>query len=333
MDCIVCLEAVPADGKYITCVECSNSYHLGACAGISDSTFKSMGQKRFNWQCKTCRRKDSRSGLASSLEDSQLPTCCSATLDEVNNKLDMLLSIKTSVDRLLPLPAKVDELLSLKPALEELKGQVGDLQASVEFCSGQYDTLLDMVKGNEERTGNLESELANVKGIVGEQSHTITQLQSDLSDMQTFVNKSTLEIYGVPYGQNEDLCLLLINIATKLELPVPQQSDFNELSRLPSKRGTAAPILVTFASCDVRERWMSYRSRLRKLPKSDALSSVFFNEHLTRVCRELFWKARVRGKDMGFKFVWVKSGKIYAKKAEGMDIVRVTNVQDLEKIR
>ncbi|CAN8003405.1 unnamed protein product [Ixodes pacificus] len=188
----------------------------------------------------------------------------------------MLLSIKTSVDKLLPLPAKVDDLLSLKPALEEHKGQVGDLQASVEFCSGQYDTLLDMVKSNEERTGNLESELANVKGIVGEQSHTITQLQSDRSDVQTFVNKSTLEIHGVPYVQNEDLCLLLINIATKFELPVHQQSNFNELCRLPSKRGTAAPILVTFASCDVRERWMSCRSRLRKLPKSDVLSSVFF---------------------------------------------------------
>lgn len=329
----MCLEAVPSDGKYITCAECNNSYHLGSCAGISDSTFKSMGAKRVNWQCKTCRRKDSRSGLASSLEDSQLPTCCPATLDEVNKKLDMLLSIKTSVDKLLPLPAKVDDLLSLKPAMEELKGQVGDLQASVDFCSGQYDTLLDMVKGNEERTGNLESELKKVKGIVGEQSHTITQLQSDLSDMQTFMNRSTLEIHGVPYRQNENLSLLLINIATKLELPVPQQNDVNEICRIPSKRGATAPILVTFASCDVRERWMSYRNRLRKLPKSDALSSVFFNEHLSRVIRELFWKARVRGKEMGYKFVWVKSEKIYAKKAENMDIVRVNNVQDLEKIR
>ncbi|CAN7950286.1 unnamed protein product, partial [Ixodes hexagonus] len=283
---------------------------LGPCAGVSDSTFKSMGAtKRVNWQCKTCRRKDSRSGLASSLEDSQLPTCCSATLDEVNSKLDMLLSIKTSVDKLLPLPAKVDDLLSLKPALEELKGQVGDLQASVDFCSGQYDTLLDMVKGNEERTGNLESELASVKGIVGEQSYTITQLQSDLSDMQSFVNKLTLKIHGVPCGQNEDLFLLLNNTATTIALPVPQQSDLNELRRLPSKRGTAAPIPITFASCDVREKWMSCRSRLRKLPKSDALSSVFFNEHLSRVCRELFWKARVREKEMGYKFVWVRSGK------------------------
>ncbi|CAN7981594.1 unnamed protein product [Ixodes pacificus] len=184
-----------------------------------------------------------------------------------------------------------------------------------------------MVKGNEERTGNLKSVLANLKGIVGEQSHTITQLQSDLSDMQTFVNKSTLEIHGVPYGQIEDLCVLLINIVTKLELPVPHQSDFNELCRLLSKTGTDSPILVTFALCDVRG------SRLRKLPKSDALSTVFFNEHLSTVCGELFWKARVRGKEMGYKFVWVVSGKIYAKKVESTDVVRVTNVQDLEKIR
>lgn len=52
----------------------------------------------------------------------------------MNNKLDILWSIKESVDKLIPLPAKVQEPLALKPAMAELTGQVNELQASVDFA-------------------------------------------------------------------------------------------------------------------------------------------------------------------------------------------------------
>lgn len=333
MDCLVCSKALPPDGKCLTCVECEYSYHLGPCAGVAENTFKTMGPaKRDTWRCKTCRHKDSRLGHGYSQEDSQGAVGGSTTLDEVNRKLDMLLSIKSSVDTLLPLPAKVEELMALKPVMEDLRVQVGELRASVEFCSAQYDAVLESIKSNDEKTGRLEGELVAVKSIVAEQSHTIQQLQNDLSDMQMLANRTTMEIHGMPDSQNENLGLLLNHIATSLGLPPLQQSDVTELCRLPSRKGATAPILVRFASSCVRDRWMNHRNRLREFPPTDVLSGVFFNEHLSRVCRELFWKARVKGKTLHYKFVWVKSGKIYAKKAENMDIVRINSVQDLEKL-
>lgn len=333
MDCLACLEPVPSDGRFLTCMECNSSYHLGTCAGISDNTFKSMGSgKREKWQCKTCRHKDARSHSVCSAEASQATSGGSTALDEVNKKLDMLLSIKASVEKLLPLPAKVDELLSLKPAMAELKVQVNELQASVDFCSSQYDTVLQTVTNNEARIEQLGGELAATKEVVLEQSNTIHQLQSDLNDMQTLLCKSTLEINGIPSSQIENLGLVVNNLAERLDLPPLQQADVSELCRLPSKKGVTAPILVIFASIDVRDRWMACRSRLRALPSPDALSKVFFNERLSRVGRELFWKARVKGKANNYKFVWVKYGKIYAKKSENMDTIRINSVQDLEKI-
>ncbi|KAG0416723.1 hypothetical protein HPB47_006169 [Ixodes persulcatus] len=131
-----------------------------------------------------------------------------------------------------------------------------------------------------------------MKRVVDEQSRTMQQLQSDLNDVQQFTSRSSLEIQGVLSSKNENLAQIVNDLAAKLELPALQQGDVNELCRLPPKSSPSAPILIRFTLIDARERWMSRRNKLRELPRSDAFSKVFLNEHLSRANKELFWRAR-----------------------------------------
>lgn len=62
-----------------------------------------------------------------------VPSIFFAQLGAVDEKLDILLSLKENVDFLLQLPAKVDHLLSLKPVVNRLSDTVSAVQTSIEL--------------------------------------------------------------------------------------------------------------------------------------------------------------------------------------------------------
>lgn len=316
----------------MTCAECKCSYHLGAtCSGIADSTFTTMGiGKRDKWRCKTCR-----SGGCASLpgEGSQgVPGAFLAQLAAVNEKLDILLSLKENVDSLLQLPAKVDHLLALKPVVDRLSDTVSTVQASIEFFSEKYDSVLSLVVTNGKAVKALEVEVGSLRETVSVQSSLIERLQTEVNDIEQYSRLPNLEVRGLSYTTGEDLRMVVSDLATKLHLTNHKPSDVLSVHRLPTKQDKTPDIIVRFASVNIKETWMAARGKLRSLYRDGVLPLLFLNDNLTRTNRELFWLARAKGKEKKFKFVWVKSGRIFARKDEGSRLVRISCASDLEKL-
>lgn len=111
-----------------------------------------------------------------------------------------------------------------------------------------------------------------------------------------------------------------------------QASEILDIRRLRAKPDSTPPILVQFASTDIRQKWMSARKKVRSLSNVEYPQKIYFNENLTKANKELFWQARSKGKEERYTFVWVKNGTIFAKKAEGSIPVRVSKAGNLEKI-
>lgn len=61
-------------------------------------------------------------------------------------------------------------------------------------------------------------------------------------------------------------------------------------------------------------------------------SAIFVGEHLTPERRSLYAAARLKSKEIGYKFVWVRNGKILMRKAENMPAVIITNLEYLNKL-
>lgn len=77
---------------------------------------------------------------------------------------------------------------------------------------------------------------------------------------------------------------------------------------------------------------MAKRGTLRLLSQKGCLPKLYFSDNLTRTNKELFWQARQKGKAQGYKFVWVKRAKIFAKKSENSELVRINQLADIDKI-
>lgn len=330
----MCLKEVSSDGKCMVCCECGSSYHLGSCAGIKESTYTTMGaQKRAKWRCRTCRSADSASARASVYEESEDDTPSDDQFSVFNAKLDLLLSMKATVDKLVTLPAKVDELLTLKPAVQILQETIQKIQVTVDDLSTKYHSVLVKATENEKNVCEIQAHLTEVVATVKEQECTIQQLRGDVNYLEQRSRSTNLEIHGLPHNKGEKLELVVAELAVKLHLPPLQETDVLAIHRLSSKRDVVPAVLIRFSSAKLWEAWMGCRGQLRALNRSGDLPKIYFNENLTRVNRELHWLARTKAKEVNFKFVWVRGGKIFAKKEEGAPLIRVNVVDDVKKIQ
>lgn len=345
MDCLKCAHPLPMDERFLTCTDCENGYHLGkSCSGVSESTFLAMGASRKeSWRCLTCRTGELRSGCAAGSGvparaadqagkvQQEQATTVSDQLTSISTTLNQLLSLKTSVETLLPLPAKVDQLLTLKPVVEELRSTVSVLQTTVDTFSTNYDSVLALAMTNQESVKDLQQEICTVRASMEDQSREISRLKEELNDTQQYSRRCNMEIHGLTFVPGEDLIATLTDLAQNLGLPSFQSSDILTMHRLPTKRDTAPIVLIRFASVGIKETWMAARGKLRK-PRQGGDQSLFFNDNLTQANKELFWLARTKGKEHGYRFVWLKNTKIYARKDEGTPVIRIAAVRDLEKL-
>lgn len=334
-DCIACAKTLPDDNRFLCCSECSFLYHLGnTCSGVAETTFVSMGpRKRENWRCRTCRAKDGRATSVSDVDASQPDFAnFSALFANMNAKLDQLLPLKEKVESLLPLTGKVDGLLVMKSTIDELRVTVNELKESVEFNSAQYDTLLKKTTTNETGVKELRVEVSVLRTTISENAAHIVQLQAELNETEQHSRLPNLEIHGMPVTPNENLMHNVADLAQQLELSAFHPSQIITLHRLHGQEGKTPPVLIKFVSAEVRGSWLNARGKLRALVLNKSVPEIYFNENLTKFNRNLFWQARTRGKINHFKYVWVRNGKIFAKRADEATSVRIRYEQDLERI-
>lgn len=317
------------------CADCSRQYHLGKkCSGIADGTFKGMcAAKLEKWRCLACREGAGKHNLVSDSQSSLAePSAFLAQLSEVNEKLDRLLSWKDTVDNLHDLHPKIDSLLSMKLTVDMMRVTMTDMQESLTFVSSQYDSLINSVKTQEKQVKELQVETNALRTLVADQALEIQQLR----DAQNYADQSNLlanlEIHGIPFSARENLEGIITDLAGQLNIEGFQPTHVEDAHRLPARRDSIPPILVRFSSLHLKERWMMCRSRLSSLPREDSQPRIYFNDNLTDTNKRLFWQARTRGKEKGYKFVWARHGQIFAKQTGNSPVLRITNAAALEHI-
>lgn len=323
---------MPTDGRYMKCCDCSSLYHLGKkCSGVADGTFKGMSAgKHEKWRCLPCRDGQGKPNVNTDSPLSQAePSGFLEQLSAVHQKLDLLLSLKDTVDDMLP---KIDALLAMKLTVDTMRNSMNEVQESLNFVSSQYDSLLKSTKAQDKVVKELQTETKALRSLISDQALEIQQLKAVQNDADQSSRMSNLEIHGIPFSPHENLGGILTNLAGQLSIEGFQSAHVEAVHRLPARRDAVPPILVRFSSAPLKERWMMSRGRLGSLPRGDSQPRVYFNDNLTDSNKRLFWMARTRGKEKGYKFVWVRHGHIFAKQNEGSPLLRIINVAALEQI-
>lgn len=297
-ECISCNEFLPDDACALTCSECNYPYHLGACSGVSEASFKSKSDAlRKSWRCATCRTAKLRSGQGS------------------KQKIDADLDVP---GMLVNINRKLDELLSLKET-------VNGIESSIQHMSEKYDELLASVQRQDRDIKELSR---RVKGIEEAETHKqLEKLKHEMNELEWHSRKMNLEVHGITTTENENLLLKINEVAKKLDVPELVDDDVVALHRLPSKPDKVPGIIVRFATQKTRDAWIEKRGVLRRTREH-----VYLQENMTKHNRALLWTVKEWARERQFQFAWHRNNKIFLRKENGARALLIRGEDDLRRL-
>ncbi|KAG8318789.1 hypothetical protein J6590_105787 [Homalodisca vitripennis] len=223
----ICEEKLPKTGDHALCSSCGNGLHLDTCS-IKKKTWNNMSvATQATRVCANCRKQ--KKGSTSQLDDEEnILTSNSDNTLEVSS-LGVQRAILAKVNSLVDMRAKVDN--SLLAEVMGLRKENGEMRARVEV---------------------LEKKEKSSKEV-------ISNLSSDLADLDQYGRRLNLEIHGLKVVGNpreENISTVLEKLSNDIGMDY-KPKDIHQAHRLQPRRDVKPPtIIVQYYSKTSRHLWL-----------------------------------------------------------------------------
>ncbi|KAL4711045.1 hypothetical protein ACJJTC_015221 [Scirpophaga incertulas] len=168
---------------------------------------------------------------------------------------------------------------------------------------------------------------------------------SRLSTLEKVSRGCNFEIQCVPEKKSENLLTIVRNLLT--EIKISNETDIKSAKRIAKMdKDSARPrgILVTLSSERDRDNVLSAYKRYNRDNKANQLSSthigiqgerclMYVTEHLSPETKQLHAAARLAARNLSYKYVWVKYGRVYIRKSDDSPAIHVKNLDFLRNIK
>lgn len=218
--------------------------------------------------------------------------------------------------------------------------RVNQISYSLTEIEKQQEELKAEVKLNANNINILETENISLKT-------TIEDLNSRIGRMEQYSRANNLEIQNVPEHRAENLTTLVKQIATITNCTLVE-SDIQLCTRVAkATKDSQRPrsIIIKFSSQRLRDNFLAAALKFNKKAKSptDKLNTshlgiggdkkpVFVVEHLSPAQKSLHAAARIKAKELHYKFIWVRGGRIFMRKTENSEYKLIKTTQDLSEL-
>lgn len=225
------------------------------------------------------------------------------------------------------------EVRDLAKALDdfrrEIRNELRSLKDSMKYCSDTCDDVKDISKDVKE----LRREIQLLTNTNNELQTENKRLGSRVEELEQYQRTNNLEIKGVP--ADGDPVTAVVKIGQFIGEPI-NESDIDVCHRVSTKKENEKNIVVRFVQRSKRNSLLAKCKKFRGL-NAESLgyrdrTPVFVNEHLTRRNKQLLGAAISRKRQAGWKYVWSSGGKIYARKDDGSDVLRIEDLDDIQKM-
>ncbi|XP_026314577.1 uncharacterized protein LOC113226232 [Hyposmocoma kahamanoa] len=235
---------------------------------------------------------------------------------------------------------EVPELIKtiIKNEFSPLKNDFRELCKSFDFLSGKYDELCKSISTITEE--NIQLKKTNL-----ELQTSFAQLSSRVNDLEQHLRENNLEIHGVPESRSENIPSILQQCASTVGHQVGDTDIVNYTRVARQNKDSQRPraIIVKFRSVRCRDEFYSAVHRFNKSNPKEKLNTthlgfgtvktpVYVSEHLSPENKSLHAAVRIAAKEKGYKFVWVRGGRIYIRKTPDSQYILIKNRDSLKYI-
>jgi regulator of replication initiation timing len=236
----------------------------------------------------------------------------------------------------LAIKAEMSSIRSLiESELAPLKSKLDAIEASAAFNSAQYDDITQKVNSVTQENKKLQTECEYLRD-------TVIDLQARLNATEQHMRNANLEIQGVPEYRSENVVSVVKQIAQVVSCKVADE-DILSCTRVASmNKQSKRPrsIVVKLRSPRCRDELYSSVTKYNKTNPKDKLNTslvgiagdkapIYVAEHLSPANKALHASARIRARELGYKYVWVRNGQIFMRKDDLSRFIHVKNENTL----
>ncbi|CAH2095172.1 unnamed protein product [Euphydryas editha] len=350
--CAGCQNSLPRR-EHMICVTCKLGYDL-LCANVTSKHFYQMdAESRIKWNCQQCRSKLPKTGNSNtpvrtinhpivSKDDCILsPSEESNVTMRIKNKCSKSGNSDSCVSeerlRIIIKQEITDTIKSLvSEHLANLNLQVSGFQESLSFISKQYDDLMQSVNEKSETINRLVSKNEKL-------TTQVKNLTDRLGQIERNMRVCNVEITGIPEHKSENLLNTVEQLGRIVESPIAESDILHvtRIAKLNKESNRPRSVIVKLRSQRHRDELLAAVTRFNKKNKDNKLNTehlglggrrepVFVSEHLTPTNKHLHAAARKKAKEAGFMFVWIRDGRILARKNEQSHAIYIKDDESLK---
>lgn len=359
--CAGCPNILPKR-EFLKCFNCKAKYDLD-CANVSTKLFNIM-ERKDQWCCPECTNKKPKQGnintpirnINTSEGYSRECSTTNVTKQNTDDNVTLREKPKASTQPLTHTPATRDhpDFEGMRDfMLEELKLHLSDLfRTQMSGVREAISSLTDTIRAQNTRIQQLEAKVLELESKPPQSvltlQNTIGQLTCKIHEQEQASLSNDVEISGCPESVNENPVHIVMMVASKIGVTLDER-DIVSVERAGPKlvgdkdqipnRGRALVVRLTRRGArDAILRAARVRRGLNtdglQLPGPAAATPVpiYVNERLTRHGRLIFQRARFLARELKYKYVWTREGKIYVRQEHGKERHRLCLESDLMRV-
>lgn len=319
----------------VSCTRCSVVFHR-TCMKISET-----GKVSPTWTCNSCKTRQpaktdkSNTPVKGPGDDLEPPNQDKSEPDNLAQEIRLLRN-------------------ELKGTRAEMQEGLRDVRSEIAEFKTSLSSYTDRLDAMELRLTCLEKKFEE-KGFetnTDAVQDTIFELKTQLNEREQENLLNDVEISGIPEGKEVTPLHLVKTLSAKLGVNI-EERDIVHVERSGPLRqnrledgGTGGgvtpaprprPITVRLTRRCTRDQLIRAARVRRSITTADldlagAPRRVYVNERLTRQNRQLFYRAREEARRQGYKYVWTRDGKIFARKDDGKPAERIRSEKDMSRV-
>lgn len=239
--------------------------------------------------------------------------------------------------------------ITLKNIMDSIETNKTYMEKEFRALNHKISKVLDRVEAVEIKQSEYEKTINFLGDEVNDLKHKFSKLEKsktaedtiirkDLDKLQADSNLTTLTINGIPSTPKENLNLLVLKLAKTAGLADLTENDVEKVyrSKKTNNSDTPATIVLKFKNMATRDSFYNARKKMAKdniTTKDLGLEDnrkIFINEYLSRTTQRIFYLARMKRKELHYQFVWTYHCQIFMRKDKTTDMIKITEVTDLD---
>ncbi|XP_026322775.1 uncharacterized protein LOC113232312 [Hyposmocoma kahamanoa] len=352
--CSGCRQEI-SNGEYMACATCKGKYDL-ACLNISIKKFLQLDRsQKKSWMCSECRSKLPKTDnsntpvrLAHINDSAHNPTGVDQSINETS-----YITVRAKQQRSSPAPdcanyitedtlrsilhqemshileKKIKDLVSNE--LICITQQMAGFNESMTFFNTQFEEMKNSLEEKNSQLIQLEKENTNLQA-------TMRDLTSRMNLIEQNLRESNIEINGIPENRNENLPNIVLQLTKATGNPLTDTDILHavRVAKFNKDDGRPRAAVVKLRSPRLRDAVLAGVANFNKKTPDNKLCShhlgiggsrspVFVSEHLTPTSKQLHAATRKKAKEAGYKFVWVRNGRVFVRKDEQCQYLLIKN--------